>query len=163
MEETLQQETTPQCFGLPPTCAGNHRSDGPKADHALKIKLDQSGGADRSFTELFPQEWGLNIHCKIPMCKLRISTCSLPRIQRVRQHAFAIAALVARSGLGILKWSRFLNEKHLLWSVPRDMITSSERFELRVESFRLHHFSKRFQSGKTQDVVKFRPSSQSCL
>ena len=46
MEETLQHETTPQCPRLPPTGTGNHRPDGPKAGHALTIKLDHSGGAD---------------------------------------------------------------------------------------------------------------------
>ncbi|MEP3636594.1 MAG: hypothetical protein ABJN14_04955, partial [Paracoccaceae bacterium] len=47
MEETLQHQTTTQRSGLPPTGTGNHRPDGPKADHALTIKLDQSGGADQ--------------------------------------------------------------------------------------------------------------------
>jgi hypothetical protein len=47
MEEALQHKTTPQCSGLPPAGPGNHRSDGPKADHALTIKLDHLGGADQ--------------------------------------------------------------------------------------------------------------------
>lgn len=34
-------------YGLPPTGARNHRSYGPKANHALKIKMDHSGGADQ--------------------------------------------------------------------------------------------------------------------
>ena len=46
MEETLQHETTTQRIGLPPSGPRNHRTDGPKADHALTIKLDHSGGAD---------------------------------------------------------------------------------------------------------------------
>ena len=45
MEETLQHETTTQRFGLPTTGPGNHRPDGPKACHALTIKLDHSSGA----------------------------------------------------------------------------------------------------------------------
>jgi hypothetical protein len=32
-------------FGLPPTCARDHRSDGPKANHALTFNLDHSSGA----------------------------------------------------------------------------------------------------------------------
>jgi transposase InsO family protein len=48
MEETLQHQTTTQCSGLPPAGPGNHRPDGPKADHALTIKLDHSGGADHA-------------------------------------------------------------------------------------------------------------------
>jgi len=46
MEETLQHQETAQCSGLPPTGPGNHRSDVPKAGHALTFKLDQSIGAD---------------------------------------------------------------------------------------------------------------------
>ena len=38
---------TAQCSGLPPTGPGNHRSDVPKAGHALTFKLDQSIGADQ--------------------------------------------------------------------------------------------------------------------
>ena len=47
LEETLQHQATPQCFGLPPTSPGNHRHDGDQADHALTFKLDHSGGADQ--------------------------------------------------------------------------------------------------------------------
>ena len=43
--ETLQHETTPQCIGLPPTGSGNHRPDGPKANHALTFNMDHSSGA----------------------------------------------------------------------------------------------------------------------
>ena len=50
MEETLQHQATTQCIGLPPAGPGNHRADGPKADHALIIKLDHLGGADQSTT-----------------------------------------------------------------------------------------------------------------
>ena len=46
MEETLQHETTTQRIGLPPSGPPNHRPDGPKAGHALTIKLDHSRGAD---------------------------------------------------------------------------------------------------------------------
>lgn len=54
MEETLQHETTPQCIGLPPASPRNHRHDGPKAGHALTIKLDHSGGADHGLVEVNP-------------------------------------------------------------------------------------------------------------
>ena len=47
MEETLQHQETAQCSGLPPTGPGNHRSDVPKAGHALTFKLDHSNGADQ--------------------------------------------------------------------------------------------------------------------
>ena len=47
MEETRQHETTTQCFRLPPTGPRNHRPDGPKANHALTIKLDHQSGADQ--------------------------------------------------------------------------------------------------------------------
>ncbi len=50
MEDTLQHQTTPQCFGLPPTCSGNHRPDGPKASHAPTIKLGHSGGGTSLLT-----------------------------------------------------------------------------------------------------------------
>ena len=63
MEETLQHETTTQCFGLPPASARSHRSDGPKADHALTIKLDHSCGADHS-------SWGAETR-KRYRCSLR--------------------------------------------------------------------------------------------
>ena len=46
MEKTLQQQTTAQCSGLPPTGPRDHRPDGPEACHALTIKLDHSSGAD---------------------------------------------------------------------------------------------------------------------
>lgn len=46
MEEALQHQAIPQCPGLPPAGPGNHRPDGPKASHALTLKLDHSGGAD---------------------------------------------------------------------------------------------------------------------
>jgi len=46
MEKTLQHQATPQCSGLPPAGPGNHRPDGPKADHALTLKAENSGGAD---------------------------------------------------------------------------------------------------------------------
>ncbi|WP_108785876.1 lytic murein transglycosylase [Falsiruegeria mediterranea] len=49
MEKTLQHQTTTQRSGLPPTRSGNHRADGPKADHALTIKLDHSDGADHIY------------------------------------------------------------------------------------------------------------------
>ena len=45
MEEARQHQETAQCSGLPPTGPGNHRSDVPKAGHALTFKLDQSVGA----------------------------------------------------------------------------------------------------------------------
>lgn len=45
--ETLQYETTTQRSGLTPTGSRSHRPDGPKADHALAIKLDHSSGADQ--------------------------------------------------------------------------------------------------------------------
>ena len=45
MEKTLQHKETAQCIGLSPTSLGNHRLDGPEADHALTIKLDQSDEA----------------------------------------------------------------------------------------------------------------------
>jgi len=45
LEKTLPHQTTPQCSGLPPTCARGHRPDGPKANHALTFKLDNSSGA----------------------------------------------------------------------------------------------------------------------
>jgi len=48
MEETLQHQETAQCFGLPPTSPGNHRSDGNQAGYALTFKLDHSTGADQS-------------------------------------------------------------------------------------------------------------------
>ena len=51
-EETLQHQATPQCFGLPPTSPGNHRHDGDQADHALTFKLDHSGEADQSLTQM---------------------------------------------------------------------------------------------------------------
>jgi len=47
MDETLQHQETAQCSGLPPTGPGNHRSDVPKAGHALTFKLDHSSGADQ--------------------------------------------------------------------------------------------------------------------
>ena len=47
MEETLQYHTTTLCFGLPPTGPGNHRADGPEANHVLATKPDRSGGADK--------------------------------------------------------------------------------------------------------------------
>jgi len=46
MEEALQHQATPQCPGLPPAGPRNHRPDGPKASHALTLKLDNSCGAD---------------------------------------------------------------------------------------------------------------------
>lgn len=49
MEETGQYETPPKCSGLPPTGLRNHRPDGPKANHALTVKLDHSSGADHSY------------------------------------------------------------------------------------------------------------------
>jgi len=49
LEETRQHQTTPQCFGLSPACAGSHHSDGPKASHALTFKLDHSSGAVQRF------------------------------------------------------------------------------------------------------------------
>ncbi len=45
MEEPLQYQATTQCIGLPPARARGHRSDGPKANHALTFKLDHSSGA----------------------------------------------------------------------------------------------------------------------
>jgi hypothetical protein len=45
LEEPLQPETTTQCIGLSPTCAGSHYPGGPKASHALTFKLDHSSGA----------------------------------------------------------------------------------------------------------------------
>ena len=45
LEKALQHEETPQCIGLPPTSPRGHRPDGPKADHALTIKMDQSDQA----------------------------------------------------------------------------------------------------------------------
>ena len=53
MEEKLQHQTTTQRSGLSPTGPGNRRPDGPKADHALTIKLDHSSGADQV------EIWGL--------------------------------------------------------------------------------------------------------
>ncbi len=34
-----------ECSGLSPSCAGVHRNDGPKADHAPTFNMDHSGGA----------------------------------------------------------------------------------------------------------------------
>jgi transposase InsO family protein len=45
LEETLQHQTTPQCSGLSPTGPGSHRPHGPKANHALTVKLGHSSGA----------------------------------------------------------------------------------------------------------------------
>jgi hypothetical protein len=47
MGETLQHQTITQCSGSPPTGPRNHRPDGPKARHAITIKLDHLGGADQ--------------------------------------------------------------------------------------------------------------------
>jgi len=47
MEKTLQYEEAPQCLGLPSTSPGNHRLNGPKADHALTFTLDLSMGANQ--------------------------------------------------------------------------------------------------------------------
>jgi len=49
MEEPLQNQTTTQCTGLPPTCARGHHPDGPKADHALTFNSDHSSGAAHDF------------------------------------------------------------------------------------------------------------------
>jgi len=43
--QIIQHQTTTQCIGLPPTSARSHRTDGPKANHALTFNLDQSSGA----------------------------------------------------------------------------------------------------------------------
>ena len=43
----MDGDRSAQCSGLPPTGPGNHRSDVPKAGHALTFKLDQSIGADQ--------------------------------------------------------------------------------------------------------------------
>ena len=50
MEGTLQHETTTQCFGIATTGPGTHFPDGPKAYHALTIKLYHSTGADHLIT-----------------------------------------------------------------------------------------------------------------
>ena len=48
MEETLQHEEAPWCIGLPSAGSGNHRPNGPKADHALTFNPDHSSGADQN-------------------------------------------------------------------------------------------------------------------
>ncbi len=44
----LQHRTTAQCTWLETSGPGNHRPNGPEADHALTFKLDHSVGADQS-------------------------------------------------------------------------------------------------------------------
>jgi len=48
MEKTLKHQTTTRRYGLPPTGPRNHRADGPKADHALTVKLDHPSGVDHT-------------------------------------------------------------------------------------------------------------------
>ena len=45
--ETLQHATTTQCLELSPAGPRSHHPDGPKAEHALPIKLDHSNGPDQ--------------------------------------------------------------------------------------------------------------------
>ncbi len=51
MEETLEHQAAPQCFGLPPTGTGNHRPDGSQVNHALTFKPDRLDGADHGDDE----------------------------------------------------------------------------------------------------------------
>lgn len=50
MEEALKNKKTAKRPLLPPTGSRNSRPDGPKAGHALTIKLDHSGGADQKLS-----------------------------------------------------------------------------------------------------------------
>ena len=52
MEKTLQYEEATKCLGLPSTSPGNHRLNGPKADHALTFTLDLSMGANQSLDSM---------------------------------------------------------------------------------------------------------------
>jgi len=45
MEVSLQYKETTQWIGLSSASTRNHHTDGPKANHALTIVLDQSDGA----------------------------------------------------------------------------------------------------------------------
>ena len=47
MEEPLQRNQTAQSFGLPPNGPGNHDLVGPKVNHALTFKPDQSIRTDQ--------------------------------------------------------------------------------------------------------------------
>lgn len=50
--QTLQHRWTTQCVRLPPASAGDHRPDGPKANHTLTLKLDQSMGAGQNMLSI---------------------------------------------------------------------------------------------------------------
>lgn len=58
MEETLQHQATPQCFGLPAACATGHRFDGPKANLALTFNLDHADGDARARLEHMQLPYG---------------------------------------------------------------------------------------------------------
>lgn len=51
-------------LGLPPARAGSHRTDGPKAKHALTIKLDYSSGADRFDTHRLCRSEALHLRTR---------------------------------------------------------------------------------------------------
>jgi hypothetical protein len=82
MEKPLQHQTTPYCSGLSPACAGGHRTDGPKGNHALTLNLDHSSGAVHAITFGTPASFYLPSRRSPPPMKPTRPRCARRLLRR---------------------------------------------------------------------------------